>query len=138
MKTNQLKAIRSELSRGKIVPFQRAVELRAKLEAHSEDNYHAKNPPGKVVAFVNQNANGLQIRKVHPQDAKVPFVWTLFTPRSAWVCGDSVAECFDKALATKADWTNLSTVDANALILAHQAIKDAKNEDTLQVAEVNG
>jgi len=35
-----------------------------------------------------------------------------------------------------ADWTHISTTDANALILAHQAIKDAKAENTIQVAEV--
>jgi len=74
-----IKAIREELT-GKVpVPFQRAVELRAKLEGWAEEHYHAKTPPSKVIAFINKNGNGLQLTKVHPTDPKVGFVGNCYT-----------------------------------------------------------
>lgn len=136
MKTTrtEIEAIRQELVEHGL-SYRRGIELRAFLSVHGAE-YKSKNTPAQVLAFIKKNGHGLQLLKTHPQDPKVPYVWQLFTPKSQWVCGDSVAECFDKAIAVKADWTHISTTDANALILVHQALKEAKGEDTVQVAEV--
>lgn len=116
--------------------FQQAIELRAQLEVLHEQVYKAKNTPVKTLAFITANANGLQIKKVHPTDFAVPYVYQLFTAKSAWVAGDSVQECLDRAMAVKKDWTAVSTTDVNQLILANQALKESRAENTVQVSEV--
>lgn len=135
MKANEIKLIREALS-SPIISTNRAIELRALLEIYAQDNYKPVNTPVRVMAFIKKHGNSLILKKTHPTDVSVPYVWQLFTPKSAWVCGDVPQECFDKAIAVKKDWTHLSTTDANALILAHQALKDSKAENTVQVAEV--
>jgi len=121
--SRKINNIRGEL-RGQTT-FVRGVELRAELALYGEQ-YKPRHSPTQIVSFIKEFGNGLTIRKTHPQDSNVPYVWQLFTTKSRWVCGDSMLECFDRAIDTKHDWTRLDNKDANALILAHQAIKDAR------------
>ena len=135
MNARKLQEIRTKLAAATPPTLQEAIELRAQLAAHAEDKYKAKNNPTKTLDWHKANADTLQIRRVLPLDQKVPYVWQLFTKKTAWVAGDTVQECIDRAMTVKKDWSKTSDEDVKALILAHQALQDA-DEGRVEVKEV--
>jgi hypothetical protein len=76
-------------------------KLRNELGNLAIANYKPKHTSQEYFDFFKRTANGLFLELNHPTSGNHPFVWTLFTCQSQFVMGNSIEECFDKAMEKK-------------------------------------